>query len=227
MLNDISRYYLMWLSLLSLSVTIMSCYNSDPIMPGRTAQNEPKCGDNGYQYQRLEGCDGQVYPDPLFSPYIIPFTNGTVFRMGLSNCSASFHAPGSPHQYAFDFDFPVGHEFIAARGGTVVKVEEGSSDNMINNGVGNYLVIDHGDGTFGWYLHSPQDGIYVESGDRVNRRDVLGVVGQTGSAGYPHLHFIVTRGENIDDFNGIPITFGGFSPMVTLLRTGSQYIVCN
>ncbi|MEL6925768.1 MAG: M23 family metallopeptidase, partial [Bacteroidota bacterium] len=172
-----------------------------------------------------EGCDGQVYPNPDTSKYRLPFETGLSYPMGLSNCSASYHSPGQPDQYAFDFDMPEGDKFRAARGGVVERVIEDRSSN--GGGGGNFVSIDHEDGTFGLYLHSPQDGIFVEVGDRVKQGDVLGESGRSGLAGYPHLHFIVVKGSSAWPWDGMPISFRNAIPADIVLQSGRTYKACN
>ncbi|GBD99218.1 murein DD-endopeptidase MepM [bacterium BMS3Abin07] len=54
---------------------------------------------------------------------------------------------------------------------------------------GNTVMIDHGDGIFSIYMHL--DKILVKEGQRINRSDVIGLVGSTGRATGPHLHLTV------------------------------------
>ena len=67
----------------------------------------------------------------------------------------------------------------------------------------NFIEVDHGDGTFGCYLHLRQGGSYVKPGQRVRRGEVLAASGNVGMSMLPHLHFHV-----IDDEHGlVPVTF--------------------
>ena len=172
-------------------------------------------------YEPVAGCDGQLYPDPAESPYLLPFAVGESFETGLTNCSSSYHGAGQPDQYAYDFDMPVGTPFTAARAGTVFKVVENASSS--GGGVGNYVIIDHHDGTYGLYYHSPQDGIVVAEGDAVAQGDELGVTGRSGLAGYPHLHFIVVEGEPTFPYEGLAITFRNASPDDVVLKSNTRY----
>ncbi|MCC6606809.1 MAG: M23 family metallopeptidase [Anaerolineae bacterium] len=169
----------------------------------------------------IAGCDGQVYPDPAESPYVLPFPAGEKYETGLTNCSSSYHRAGEPDQYAFDFDMPVGTEFTAVRSGTVYRVVEDQPSN--GGGAGNYVVIDHGDGTYALYYHSPQDGIDVAEGDAVEQGDVLGISGRSGLAGYPHLHFIVVDGEPSYPYHGLAITFRNNLPADVVLKSYAEY----
>ncbi len=171
--------------------------------------------------QPVFGCDGQQYPDPATSLYVLPFAIGDSFETGLTNCSSSFHGAGRPDQYAFDFDMPVGTPFTAARAGTVSQVVEDAPSN--GGGAGNYVAIDHGDGTSSLYYHSPQDGIEVEVGDRVEQGQVLGQTGRSGLAGYPHLHFIVVKGSIAYPYSGVAISFRNALPEGVVLEGNTEY----
>ena len=52
-------------------------------------------------------------------------------------------------------------------------------------GVVNYLVIDHGDGTFATYWHLSENGLKVKVGDKVERGDWIAVSGNTGNSSTP------------------------------------------
>ena len=75
--------------------------------------------------------------------------------------------------------------------------------------VGNTVIVQHSDGTFGIYVHFNVAGVVVEVGDQVERGDILGLSGTTGCSTGPHLHF------EQQSFNTPPgateqMTFGGF-----------------
>ena len=169
----------------------------------------------------VAGCDGQIYIDPAESPYVLPFAVGETFTTGLTNCSSSYHGAGKPDQYAFDFDTPMGTPFTAARAGTVFKVVEDAPSS--GGGVGNYVIIDHHDDTYGLYYHSPENGIDVAVGDEVEQGDVLGVTGRSGLAGYPHLHFIVVKGDPEFPYDGLAISFSNALPADVALKSRTEY----
>lgn len=175
-----------------------------------------------------EGCPESGYPASDQSPYVIPFAVGTELFTGLANCSASFHAAGNPDQYATDFDLRTGTPFVAARPGVVTFVQKDQPSLGGGDGeevLGNAVFVAHGDGTTAIYLHSPMDGIIVELGDTVAAGDTLGLVGASGLAGYPHLHFIVVEGDTSFPYTGVPVTFRNASPPDVPLRSYASYAV--
>ncbi|MBK8944033.1 MAG: M23 family metallopeptidase [Ignavibacteriae bacterium] len=150
------------------------------------------------------GCPGVTYPNWKTSEYVLPFPIGKSYKVDLSNCSGSFHGKGEPDQFAVDFNMKIGSLITASRKGKVVHVVESGKDGEHPN---NLIVIDHGDSTFAQYMHLTRKGSYVEVGDSVEQGDKIGLSGSTGLAGYPHLHFVVTKSSWEWPYESIPITF--------------------
>jgi LysM repeat protein len=106
--------------------------------------------------------------------------------------------PGSvktqgPHGYggnSLDFGAPVGTPVRAAASGTVIVSKSGGW----NGGYGNYVVLDHGDGTQTLYSHLSQNNVWM--GQRVGQGETVGLVGNTGRSTGPHLHFEVRGAPN-------------------------------
>ena len=117
------------------------------------------------------------------------------------------------HQpYAFDFAHPVGGTIRAARGGEVVFVE--NHDGNTNQdasvpGYGTAVLVRHVDGTVAAYDHLKFNSTKVVKTQRVLQGDVLGLSGNTGQSGGPHLHFDVrTFWNKLDDLGpDIPVQF--------------------
>lgn len=166
-------------------------------------------------------CAAELYVEPAQSPYVLPWQPGLATRTGLSNCSSSYHAAGLPDQYAYDFDLPEGTPFVAARSGRIRTIV--NDQPSAGGGVGNYVVVDHGDGSSGVYLHAPRGGIRVRIGATVSQGEVLGVTGRSGMAGYPHLHFIVVQGEVVYPYTGLPVSFRNADPAHRPLRSRTTY----
>ena len=78
----------------------------------------------------------------------------------------------------------------------------GSNIYASNNGVvvtagyhyinGNYVIINHNNGYYTYYGHMSK--IIAKQGDTVAKGQVIGLVGQTGYATGPHVHFSLTSG---------------------------------
>ncbi|MEK7601892.1 MAG: peptidoglycan DD-metalloendopeptidase family protein [Patescibacteria group bacterium] len=89
-----------------------------------------------------------------------------------------------------DLGAPAGTPVYAAAGGTVIVSRVGGW----NGGYGNYIVIDHGNGTQTLYSHLSSDNVSV--GQTVSRAAAIGAVGHTGEATGNHLHFEVRGARN-------------------------------
>ncbi len=95
-------------------------------------------------------------------------------------------------QFAWDFDLDVGHYVHSVADGTVARVREDSTVGGCDSDFGdaaNYVVIDHGDGTGGLYLHLAPGTVPVQEGDVVRSGDFIGRVGLTGWVCGDHLHY--------------------------------------
>ena len=96
--------------------------------------------------------------------------------------------------WAWDFDFTVGEEVLAASAGTVSHIQmgqpEGGCDPAFANAA-NYVVVDHGDGTSASYLHLLADSSPLQVGDAVVPGMLIGRVGLSGYVCGDHLHFQV------------------------------------
>ena len=72
---------------------------------------------------------------------------------------------------------------------------------------GNYVVIDHGHGEYGFYAHLAEGSIRHRPGDPVRQGEVVGRVGNTGNSSEPHLHFQLMDGPDLLRANGLPVAF--------------------
>ena len=87
---------------------------------------------------------------------------------------------------------------IAHSDGVVVEVIKNVSESTPNESTnpGNMIRIDHGNGFQTRYLHLAFGSISVNVGDRVNRGQILGFMGDTGNTFGAHLHFEVLKNGN-------------------------------
>ena len=150
------------------------------------------------------GCPGVVYHPWQSSSYVLPYPVGETYQVHLSQCSGSYHSKGQPDQFAVDFGMDIGTLITASRDGTVVHVVENGIDGEFPN---NLVVVRHSDDTYAQYMHLTQYGAIPEEGEFVSRGDSIGFSGATGLAGYPHLHFVVTRDQWEYPYESIPYNF--------------------
>lgn len=85
-----------------------------------------------------------------------------------------------------------GEPFYAAADGTI---NTAYNDSQYNDGYGNYVIVDHANGTYTIYAHAKD--VTVKNGDKVKKGDLLGHIGKTGNATAEHLHFefVITKSD--------------------------------
>lgn len=104
------------------------------------------------------------------------------------------HHEARPHQ-GIDVAAPAGTPIVAPADGRVIDVRTTA-------GYGKMLTIDHGNGLVTRYAHCSQ--ILVKVGQRVRRNEKIALVGKTGLATAPHLHYEVIRnGRPVDPWTYI------------------------
>jgi murein DD-endopeptidase MepM/ murein hydrolase activator NlpD len=96
------------------------------------------------------------------------------------------YSPATNH-WGIDIDGELGNAVWAVDNGVIVY--SGWSD----NGYGNLVVVDHGNGWQSLYAHL--DSINVSCGESVYQGSVLGGLGTTGNSSGPHLHFELIYGS--------------------------------
>lgn len=78
------------------------------------------------------------------------------------------------------------------------------------NGGGNRVVLDLGDGRYVVYAHLQKGSVAVRSGDRIKRGTQIGKAGSSGTGGGPHLHMQVTDSPSTLYGDGLPYVFDRF-----------------
>jgi murein DD-endopeptidase MepM/ murein hydrolase activator NlpD len=134
--------------------------------------------------------DRDEFGDPAASPYVLPWPVGKSYRLNNSYCIPT---GGHREQQAYDFLIPVGDTIVAARAGEVRTVKQDSPD----DGQGtdhNHVMVEHADGTVGFYAHLKQDGVLVQVGEDVVAGQAIALAGHSGTPDVVHLHFGVYDG---------------------------------
>jgi hypothetical protein len=122
------------------------------------------------------------------TPSIMPTAGYLSSRFAHSRLHPIFHEE-RPHP-GIDISAPMGTPILAAAGGTVIDVSMGS-------GYGRMVTIDHGYGLVTRYAHLSK--ALVRVGQRVHRGDQIALVGNTGIATAPHLHYeVIVNGKQQD-----------------------------
>lgn len=130
-----------------------------------------------YTYERLWGDSG--FQVPIDSELTSPFG---AFRM-INETVETRHT-------GWDLRAPVGIPVGAMASGRVAFA--GLLDIR-----GNYVAIDHGYGIYSAYAHLSQ--VHVTRGQTITKGQIIGVSGNTGRSGGPHLHWeMVVNGQWVD-----------------------------
>ena len=87
-----------------------------------------------------------------------------------------------------DISSPRGTEVLSTAAGVVEKVV---TKYTVNRSYGKYVIINHGSGLKTLYGHLAK--VLVKRGQKVDRRKRIGLVGETGLATGPHLHYEVIK----------------------------------
>jgi peptidase M23-like protein len=111
--------------------------------------------------------------------------------------------------------FSYGAEVLAVADGTVESVLDGLPENVpdaksypvpmnLTNMGGNNIILDIGEKEFAFYAHLQPHSIRVKVGDHVTRGQVLALVGNSGNATGPHLHFQLSDANSELGTEGLP-----------------------
>ena len=170
------------------------------------------------------GTEPQLFPAP--PGYLLPWAGGEIHDVTQGEETTFTHNGLT----AYAFDFGLNYEtVVASRSGKIVMAYAGSNSGGCSryySNSTNYVVIDHGDGTAGLYLHLAYNSISVNIGDLVAQGEPIAVSGETGVTCSddgrdpgPHLHFQVeqfesdhyltqalpTAFDDISNHNGVPV----------------------
>jgi murein DD-endopeptidase MepM/ murein hydrolase activator NlpD len=135
---------------------------------------------------------------PSKSGYISPLLGKTK-----ANITTTYN--GYAGHTGVDFAIPLGTDVVAVKAGTVVISDALKYSNGKYKSYGEYVVIDHHDGTMTLYAHGLADSRTVVEGDEVEQGDVIMLSGSTGNSTGPHLHFEVrVNGKCVEPSQYLP-----------------------
>ncbi len=111
---------------------------------------------------------------------------------------------------------------IAPADGIVQEILDGLEDNPVGdvnlkNNWGNTIIIKHGEHLYSKISHLKQGSFEVETGNEVNKGNLLAKVGNSGRSPYPHIHFQIQK----DPFIGSKTTDYALSDY--LVKTANGY----
>ncbi len=102
----------------------------------------------------------------------------------------------------------------AVADGVVVGLQDnlpennGDAQNIVINSIdeypGNYIILDIGGGNYAGYAHCAPNSFFVEINNVVKEGDPIGLLGNSGNSGGPHLHFSITDRPDFIFSNGLP-----------------------
>lgn len=129
-----------------------------------------------------------VKPQPEVQPTVAP--------------SGKMHWPTTGHRITQYYSWRHQGLDIADKTGTPLFAAEAGVVELVgwNTGYGNNIIIDHGGGRKTRYAHMNR--FYVNRGQRVNRGQTLGEMGNTGWSTGPHIHFeVIVNGARQNPLN--------------------------
>jgi hypothetical protein len=117
--------------------------------------------------------------------------------------------------------FAYGAEIHAVADGVVTEMRDGIPENIPDKTAravpltlatigGNHVILDIGNSRYAVFAHMQTGSVRVKLGDHVRRGQVLGLLGNSGNATEPHLHFHICDANSVLSCEGIPYAFASF-----------------
>ena len=190
-------FFLIWISLAA-----FSCFAQD-------------------QYSVRDLKEGKFKRDSSYI-YTLPFENRKKVFLVQGYESKLF---SHKNERALDFKVKKGTRVCAARAGVVISLREDSDKGGLkkeNLSDGNYVSIQHNDGSVAHYWHLQKDGAAVNVGDTVKTGQWIGLSGNTGYSSFPHLHFEVQGYDASGNYKQLATRFRTKNGVI-YLRPGRFY----
>lgn len=180
----------------------------------------PFCSTAQDQYSTRDLKNGKFTADSSHI-YHLPFKNKKKVFLIQAYESKMSHVG----ERALDFKIKKGTTVCAARNGIVSAMRKDSDKGGLkqeNLSDGNYVSIQHEDGSLAHYWHLQKGGVFVNTGDTVKAGQPIGLSGNTGYSAFPHLHFEVLGYDAAGNFVQLPTRFYT-NKGIKYLRPGKFY----
>ncbi len=139
---------------------------------------------------------------PSAAGYIMPLKGKS--KANITTGYGSYQTRSGRHT-GVDFACSAGTPIYAVKDGTVVTSKALTYPNGNYKSYGEYIVIDHHDGTMTLYAHMLPGSRMVSLNQQVSQGQQIGQVGSTGNSTGPHLHFEVrVRGDDVNPLPYLP-----------------------
>ncbi len=133
--------------------------------------------------------DSLIVPDGKILPKKPATANNPIAGYFMRPIKGGRKTTGIHGHNGVDLAAPAGNRIYAAASGKVIIARYG-----YNGGFGNYVVINHPNGTQTLYAHASS--LSVKEGQYVERGQVIAAIGSTGRSTGAHLHFEVHGAKN-------------------------------
>ena len=184
----------------------------------------------GFRVTLAEGAPSKYLQYQTKTDLYLPFRGEWYVFWGGRTASQNLHALSKDQRFAYDFVimkggsshtgtgrknedyYCFGQPILAPGSGSVVSIENGVDDNVpgVMNAcqpLGNYVIIDHGNGEFSFLAHLRCGSVKVKKGDKVKAGDLLGDCGNSGHSSEPHLHYHLQNTGEPFNGDGLPAQF--------------------
>ncbi|MEJ2503281.1 MAG: M23 family metallopeptidase [Gemmatimonadota bacterium] len=172
---------------------------------GQVAQLARDLAEAEQQYERVRqllGVEGGATAPEVALPPLREDSPGAGLSPGMAELPSSWPltqagfitqmrgvTDGASHP-GLDIAVPADSYIRATAPGTVI-------DAGVDDVYGRYILLDHGNGLQSMYGHASR--LFVQTGDSVERNEVIALSGSTGRSTAPHLHFEIRKdGEAVD-----------------------------
>jgi hypothetical protein len=164
------------------------------------------------------------------TPLHLPFAGEWTVFWGGRTLAENHHAVSADQRFAYDLlvsrggsthrsdgtsndqFYCFGQPILAPAAGSVVAAHDGVEENrpgVLNNDqpLGNFVILDHGNGEFSFLVHLQRQSVRVHAGETIAAGAALGRCGNSGRSTEPHLHYHLQNSGEAFAGDGLPAQF--------------------